>query len=135
MDPWIDNAVFLVRELLPPDQVTLGQSCHHWALISSKQGGHSPVWAHLTGLFGASKKRKCFFQKSHLHARHPSAPPPPTTMPSSSSGRSKLARSELFQMLWGGACVRGSINTCRNDSVCLFGGRGQELEEVLPRLP
>lgn len=33
------------------------------------------------------------------------------------------------------ACVRGSINTCRNDFVCLFGGRGQELEEVVPRIP
>ena len=56
-------------------------------------------------------------------------------VPSSPSAPSKLARSELFQMPWGGACVRGSINTYRNDSVCLFGERGQELEEVLPRLP
>lgn len=130
LDPWVDNAVFTVF------------SCHFLSDSGSimsplilgflKAVGSQPCLGPPHWVVWGLKEEKVFFQNSHSHAVHPFCPPHPR----SSSARSKLARSELFQMPVGrGVCVRGSINPYRNDFVCLFGGRGQELEEVFPRLP
>lgn len=111
-------------------QGDLGQPCHIWGVLSSKKGGRSAVPTSLGSV--EHQRRESVFAKQPFTEEAARLPPAPSYF----SACPELARSELFQMPVGrSACVRGSINTPRNDFVCLFAGREQELEEALPRLP